>query len=947
MKTMYFYLTVALILGNLAFSSAAPLSLSGEEVTRHAKETQVAYNINGTVRTTKRPQCGVTGVGEFKIIPNGRKFETNHLTYRIRDYTKDLPNSVVDDSFKKAFKVWSDVTPLTFTQTSSAADIEIIFATGEHNDGHSFDGPSGTLAHAFPPGTGLGGDAHFDDDEYWTTGSEGINLFLVGAHEFGHSLGLDHSEDPNALMFRYYTYVETAGYKLPNDDVQGIQSIYGPAVESTQTPTVPSTDEPSTCDPNLFMDASVKIGNNIFFFKNKHYQNAWTLEIRPVASTWPAIRSNIDAACGYRRGRKIIFFTGSQYWKFSRGVLNQGYPKNISDFGFPSSVKKIDATIHTWRRIIFFVGNQLWQYNQRSKQMDRGYPKLIEQVFPGINKVDAALRLRGYYYLTSGPFIYKYWKRSFIKRFRPEKWMNFHHRHFHIMNTYDVDLRMDMEKISSDVICMMNVTGDSLQDSSTEKMSCFKLPVVFVLVNLALCLALPLSSKTERFSENDWNQCRKYLKTFYNMTEATSKMRSNGLTKKIGEMQEFLGLRVTGTLNSETLAIINKGRCGVPDLEQYTLFPEQPRWPRNRITYRIVNYTPDLKKQEVDNVISLALKVWSDVTPLNFVRLYTGEADIMILFTRASHGDFSPFDGPSGVLAHAFAPGLNIGGDTHFDDDERWTLSRDGVNLFLVAAHEFGHALGLGHSKDKSALMFPVYSYVNTNGFRLPYDDVRGIQALYGARQDLRPQPRPTQPQPKPPQPTKDLDKCDPQLSFDAVTSLRGEIWFFKNGIFWRKHFRRPDVTLVPITKIFPKIQSVDAAVEFKNRDVVALFKGSQYWLIRGFRTLRGYPRSIKSFGFPRSVTHIDAALYIKQEKKALFFVGDEYWSYNLMRNQMDRGYPKRIEDDFPGIGNKVDSAFQNSGYLYLSNGATQYEYDYRNKRVIQVLKPYRWLNCY
>uniref|UniRef100_A0A8C3L4V1 72 kDa type IV collagenase n=1 Tax=Chrysolophus pictus TaxID=9089 RepID=A0A8C3L4V1_CHRPC len=151
------------------------------------------------------------------------------------------------------------------------------------------------------------------------------------------------------------------------------------------------------------------------------------------------------------------------------------------------------------------------------------------------------------------------------------------------------------------------------------------------------------------------------------------------LKDTLKKMQKFFGLPETGDLDQNTIETMKKPRCGNPDVANYNFFPRKPKWEKNHITYRIIGYTPDLDPETVDDAFARAFKVWSDVTPLRFNRINDGEADIMINFGRWEHGDSYPFDGKDGLLAHAFAPGPGIGGDSHFDDDELWTLGEGQV----------------------------------------------------------------------------------------------------------------------------------------------------------------------------------------------------------------------------------------------------------------------------
>ncbi|NWT15468.1 MMP7 protein, partial [Vireo altiloquus] len=241
--------------------------------------------------------------------------------------------------------------------------------------------------------------------------------------------------------------------------------------------------------------------------------------------------------------------------------------------------------------------------------------------------------------------------------------------------------------------------------------------------------AFPLLQRPESLISIDLQKVKVYLDKFFPNLRKTQNL---SIEERIKEMQKFFHLTVTGKLDTETEKIMKLPRCGFPDVAEYQTFPGTPKWKKTRLTYKIGSYTRDLPRSKVDHAIERALMVWSDVTPLQFQRVKWGPADIEIQFARGEHGDGHPFDGRGSTLAHAFAPGDGIGGDAHFDDDEKWSDINQDINLFLVAAHEFGHSLGLAHSNVPGALMYPLYSYQNPKTFRLSEDDRRGIQSLYG-----------------------------------------------------------------------------------------------------------------------------------------------------------------------------------------------------------------------
>jgi hypothetical protein len=139
------------------------------------------------------------------------------------------------------------------------------------------------------------------------------------------------------------------------------------------------------------------------------------------------------------------------------------------------------------------------------------------------------------------------------------------------------------------------------------------------------------------------------------------------------------------------------------------------------------------------NEILRAAQVWAQQTNINFVVVpddgaVSGGGNYQE--GDPGHGDIriGGYNYGNTALASAYQPppinNFSVAGDITFNTGMTWNIGTT-FDLFTVASHEIGHALGVGHSSAGSnAIMYPTYVGKKIG---LAADDIAGIRSIYSA----------------------------------------------------------------------------------------------------------------------------------------------------------------------------------------------------------------------
>ncbi|XP_028769530.1 metalloendoproteinase 2-MMP-like [Neltuma alba] len=175
---------------------------------------------DATVSLIKLPRCALPDVN----INGSSAVLKKELTYAFSPENETAAS--FKDVFADAFRRWSSVTRLNFSETTSfnEADIQIMFST--------LDDELGVVGGVWLDNKTERRKVVLDSDEEWVLPSEDLteddelDLESTVMHQIGHVLGLNHSAIEEAIMYPYIVPSRKRKVDFAKDDLEKIQQLY-------------------------------------------------------------------------------------------------------------------------------------------------------------------------------------------------------------------------------------------------------------------------------------------------------------------------------------------------------------------------------------------------------------------------------------------------------------------------------------------------------------------------------------------------------------------------------------------------------------------------------------------------------------------------------------------------------------------------------------------------
>lgn len=163
-------------------------------------------------------------------------------------FTGTITDNAYRTLIRDAFQSWEDVADIDFVEVADGnqSDVRLGWDT--------IDGPFNIVGEAASRGSKTTetlfsiteAEIRFDEGENWSTTQTAargeVGLYQVALHEIGHILGLNHTDDPETIMY-VSDISDLPG--LTAGDIEGVQAFYGPAQNATPQPTPAPTPAPT------------------------------------------------------------------------------------------------------------------------------------------------------------------------------------------------------------------------------------------------------------------------------------------------------------------------------------------------------------------------------------------------------------------------------------------------------------------------------------------------------------------------------------------------------------------------------------------------------------------------------------------------------------------------------------------------------------------------------